>query len=432
MLVYRERGRIEKGITRARGDHPGHRARGPAESGAHARDHAHPGAGRRRLARRRRLDARSRDRRTPSRSSARRATTRTDSSIRSRRCRRSRSSTTSGSMSTGAWAVSSCPGRNVSVTRSRPSTSGSPGSRRSPRTRTSSGMPSRAPRCCCTATAHSAATSTSATRTGRAASTCRRGSPGAAPAAIVAAAWAAMLSLGEQGYLEIAERIFETAATILTGVAGDPGARDLRRSDLHHRLPRAGHRHLPRQRFPDQQGMAAQRAAAAARASLLRHPAQHGGRRRGGVPRGPARRGRRTRRPRGSARRAAARSTGSAARPRATRRSTCCSPQPSTRCTTWSPEGDGRALDPRGGSRNRRPEDGRGHARRANSSRWRTERWRRPTPTMAARCRTRGLVGRHPRGRRGSPRPAACRAATRSASASPGQWGSTVPVGVGW
>ena len=48
------------------------------------------------------------------------------------------------------------------------------------------------------------------------------GLSGSRSGGIVAAAWAAMLSLGEQGYLEIAERIFETAATILSGVAAIP------------------------------------------------------------------------------------------------------------------------------------------------------------------------------------------------------------------
>jgi len=48
------------------------------------------------------------------------------------------------------------------------------------------------------------------------------GLSGSRSGGIVAAAWAAMLSLGEQGYLEIAERIFETAATILTGIADIP------------------------------------------------------------------------------------------------------------------------------------------------------------------------------------------------------------------
>ena len=50
------------------------------------------------------------------------------------------------------------------------------------------------------------------------------------------------------------------------GRRGDPRARGLRRSDVHHRLPRPWHRHLPRQRLPDQQGLASQRAAAPARA----------------------------------------------------------------------------------------------------------------------------------------------------------------------
>ncbi len=48
------------------------------------------------------------------------------------------------------------------------------------------------------------------------------GLSGSRSGGVVAAAWAAMLSLGEQGYLEIAERIFATAATILEGVASIP------------------------------------------------------------------------------------------------------------------------------------------------------------------------------------------------------------------
>jgi glutamate/tyrosine decarboxylase-like PLP-dependent enzyme len=48
------------------------------------------------------------------------------------------------------------------------------------------------------------------------------GLSGSRSGGVVAAAWAAMLSLGEQGYLEIAERIFATAATILSGIAAIP------------------------------------------------------------------------------------------------------------------------------------------------------------------------------------------------------------------
>ena len=48
------------------------------------------------------------------------------------------------------------------------------------------------------------------------------GLSGSRSGGVVAATWAAMLSLGEQGYLEIAERIFATAATILEGVASIP------------------------------------------------------------------------------------------------------------------------------------------------------------------------------------------------------------------
>jgi glutamate/tyrosine decarboxylase-like PLP-dependent enzyme len=49
------------------------------------------------------------------------------------------------------------------------------------------------------------------------------GLSGSRSGGVVAATWAAMVSLGESGYLEIARRIFETAATIRDGVASIPG-----------------------------------------------------------------------------------------------------------------------------------------------------------------------------------------------------------------
>ena len=118
------------------------------------------------------------------------------------------------------------------------------------------------------------------------------GLSGSRSGGIVAAAWAAMLSLGEEGYLEIAERIFETAATILEGIAdipelevfGDPTfiiAFRGRGIDIYHVND-----------FLITQGLASQRAAAAARAALLRDPPEHRGRHRRGIPRGPARCGR--------------------------------------------------------------------------------------------------------------------------------------------
>jgi sphinganine-1-phosphate aldolase len=48
------------------------------------------------------------------------------------------------------------------------------------------------------------------------------GLSGSRSGGIVAATWAAMVSLGEEGYLEIARRIFETAAAIRDGVASIP------------------------------------------------------------------------------------------------------------------------------------------------------------------------------------------------------------------
>jgi sphinganine-1-phosphate aldolase len=48
------------------------------------------------------------------------------------------------------------------------------------------------------------------------------GLSGSRSGGVVAATWAAMVSLGEQGYLDVARRIFETAATIRAGVDAIP------------------------------------------------------------------------------------------------------------------------------------------------------------------------------------------------------------------
>ncbi|HYM67825.1 MAG TPA: aspartate aminotransferase family protein [Patescibacteria group bacterium] len=48
------------------------------------------------------------------------------------------------------------------------------------------------------------------------------GLSGSRSGGLVAAAWAAMVSLGERGYLEIAKRIFETAATMRAGIDAIP------------------------------------------------------------------------------------------------------------------------------------------------------------------------------------------------------------------
>jgi glutamate/tyrosine decarboxylase-like PLP-dependent enzyme len=48
------------------------------------------------------------------------------------------------------------------------------------------------------------------------------GLSGSRSGGVVAATWAAMVSLGERGYLEVAKRIFETAATIRRGVDAIP------------------------------------------------------------------------------------------------------------------------------------------------------------------------------------------------------------------
>jgi sphinganine-1-phosphate aldolase len=48
------------------------------------------------------------------------------------------------------------------------------------------------------------------------------GLSGSRSGGVVAAAWAAMVSLGEKGYLEIADKIFETAATLRAGIDSIP------------------------------------------------------------------------------------------------------------------------------------------------------------------------------------------------------------------
>jgi len=50
---------------------------------------------------------------------------------------------------------------------------------------------------------------------------------GSRPGALLAGAWAAMLSMGEQGYLEATAAILETAATIRAGITEIPGLRVL-------------------------------------------------------------------------------------------------------------------------------------------------------------------------------------------------------------
>jgi glutamate/tyrosine decarboxylase-like PLP-dependent enzyme len=50
---------------------------------------------------------------------------------------------------------------------------------------------------------------------------------GSRPGALSAACWAAMVSIGENGYLEAARRILETGAKVRDGIAGIPGVRVL-------------------------------------------------------------------------------------------------------------------------------------------------------------------------------------------------------------
>ena len=148
----------------------------------------------------------------------------------------------------------------------------------------------------------------------------------AAPAGIIAATWAALLTTGEEGYLEAAEAIHETAQQIRAAVAGPARAAGVRR-----RARRSWSRSAPRARADDggvdiflvNDALTAARLAdepgpAAARAALLRHPAEHRARAGRGVRPRPGRVGGVRASSTAASRPAAARCTASPAPPAAT------------------------------------------------------------------------------------------------------------------
>ncbi len=104
------------------------------------------------------------------------------------------------------------------------------------------------------------------------------GMSGSRSGGIIAAAWAAMVGLGREGYLAIAGEIFSTAAALSGGGRGRGRAEGARRPHVQRRLhhdrgQRA--RHLLGQRLPHLAAVAAQRSAEAGGRALLRHPPQY-------------------------------------------------------------------------------------------------------------------------------------------------------------
>ena len=117
------------------------------------------------------------------------------------------------------------------------------------------------------------------------------GMSGSRSGGIIASAWAAMVSLGREGYMKIAADIFRTAAELAASSASTRNCGD-RRSVLQCgvlcRTERRS-RHLPRQRLPGEAELADERSAAPAGGPLLHHPTQHRPRCDESLRRGPAR-----------------------------------------------------------------------------------------------------------------------------------------------
>ncbi len=134
-------------------------------------------------------------------------------------------------------------------------------------------LASRAPRPSTSATRSCAATCTSRRRTGRAASMSRPPRRAAARRGLSAAMWAAMVCMGEEGYLKAARAIMDTADKIRAGIARIPELRIM--GEVH--LPDQPHlgcgRPLFRQRLPGEEGLAHERLPEPARLPFLHHAA---------------------------------------------------------------------------------------------------------------------------------------------------------------
>ena len=147
------------------------------------------------------------------------------------------------------------------------------------------------------------------------------GMSGSRSGGIIAATWAALLTTGEQGYLESAAAIYDTAQRIRAAVEAQPELRVYGDDPTFLVAFGVGRRvggRLPGQRLPDRQGLAAQPGPAAGRAALLRDPAEHPARARRRVRPRPRRRRRLREGPRRRGRAAAAPCTAWPGRPRAT------------------------------------------------------------------------------------------------------------------
>ena len=103
---------------------------------------------------------------------------------------------------------------------------------------------------------------------------------------ISAATWAAMVSLGEEGYLEIARQIMASRGCHQGGRRRDSRDSPRRRPDVLHRISVGHGGYLPCQRLSDRQGVAHERTAIASRLPLLHHASANRARLGGQVPGG--------------------------------------------------------------------------------------------------------------------------------------------------
>jgi len=106
---------------------------------------------------------------------------------------------------------------------------------------------------------------------------------GSRPGALSAACWAAMVSIGEQGYMEATKRILETASAIKQGIAQIP---ELRRPPVRHRLCVGPARYLRHFGLYGQKGLGSERPAKTCRRPHLPDPEAHPARRRREAHRG--------------------------------------------------------------------------------------------------------------------------------------------------
>ena len=112
---------------------------------------------------------------------------------------------------------------------------------------------------------------------------------GSRPGALERRRWAAMVSIGEEGYLDSVRRILETADTIKTGLATIDDVRTFGDPLFVIAVPNAGSRCVPRQRCDDHAWVGAQPAAQAGSSASVRHTSPHAARGGRAFPRRSAR-----------------------------------------------------------------------------------------------------------------------------------------------